>query len=121
MTQREHRQQGRVASLVAEVVAELAACELRTAVWLGSDELGVTLAAQVVAHEGEGNTAEVGTAAEAGNYHVGIFASHLHLLLCLQTDNGLMQAHVVEHGTERVLTVRSGGSQLNSLGDGGAE
>ena len=34
-----HRQQWGVASLVAEVVAELAACELRTAVGLSSNEL----------------------------------------------------------------------------------
>ena len=39
MAQRVHGQQRRVTGLVAEVVTELTACELRTAVGLGSDEL----------------------------------------------------------------------------------
>ena len=54
-----HREQRGVTSLVAEVVAELSASELRAAVGLGCDELCVALTTQVVTHEGEGDTAEV--------------------------------------------------------------
>ena len=59
MTQGEHGEQGCVASLVAKVIAELTTRQLRTAVGLGSNELGVALTAQVVAHEGERDTTEV--------------------------------------------------------------
>ena len=48
-------------------------------------------------HEWEGDATEVAAAAEAGNHHVGIFASHLHLLLSLQSDDCLMQGHMAKH------------------------
>ena len=121
VAQGEHGQQRRIACLVAEVVAELTAGELRTAVGLGSNKFGVALAAQVVTHEGERNAAEVGTATEAADDNVGVFACHLHLLLSLETDNGLMESDVVEHGSEGVFAVGRSGCQLNGLADGGAE
>ena len=120
VTQREHGQQRRVASLVAKVVAELAACQLRTAVRLSSNELSLLAVEDVVAHEGESNAAEVGAATEAGNHHIGIFTSHLHLLLSLQTDDGLVQTHVVQHGAKRIFAIRRGRCQLNSLRNGSA-
>ena len=66
-------------------------------------------------HEGEGKTAEVATATEAGNHLIGIFLCHGHLLLCLKTYNRLVERHMVENGTKRVLTVGRGGGQLHSL------
>ena len=115
VAQRVHREQRGVTSLVAEVVAELTACEFRTAVGLGCDELCVTLTTQVVTHEGEGDTTEVTTATEATDHDIGIFACHLHLLFCFQTNDSLVQTYVVEHGAERVFTVRSGGGELYCL------
>jgi hypothetical protein len=53
MTQCEHGQQWGVTSLVAKVVTELSASKLWTAIGLGCDELCVSLATQVVAHEWE--------------------------------------------------------------------
>ena len=121
MAQREHGQQGCVACLVAKVVAELSAGELRAAVGLGGNELSVGVpAAQLVAHEGEGDATEVAAAAEASDDHVGILAGHLHLLLGLQADDGLVQAHVVEHGAKHIFTMRCGGGQLYGFRDGGA-
>ena len=113
-----HRQQWGVASLVAEVITELAASELRTTVGLSSDELCGLTVKQVVAHEGEGDTTEVTATAEAANHDVGIFACHRHLLLCLQTDDGLVQTYVVEHGAQRIFTIRCGRGELYSLRDG---
>ena len=72
-------------------------------------------------HEWEGDATEVAAAAEAGNHHVGIFASHLHLLLSLQTDDGLVQTHVVQHRTECVFAVGCGGGEFDSLRDGCAK
>ena len=45
----------------------------------------------IVPHEGESNTAEVGTSAKAGNDHIGIFTCHLHLFFGFQADDCLMQ------------------------------
>ncbi len=99
MTQCEHGQQRSVACLVAEVVTELSASKFRTAVGLGSNKLCCLAVLQVMTHEGEGDTAEVRTTTETANDDVGIFASHLHLLLCLETDDGLVQSYVVKHRT----------------------
>ena len=116
-----HGQQWRVAGLVAEVVAELSSGELGAAVGLCGDELGLLAVEQVVAHEGEGDASEVGASSEASDDDIGILAGHLHLLLGLKADDGLVQPHVVEHGAEGILTVGRGGGQLYGLGDGGAE
>ena len=121
MTQGEHRQQRSVASLIAEVIFELTPCQLRTALWLGCDKLSVLLSAQIMTHEWESQSAEIASATEAGNHLIGIFASHLHLLFCLQSDDRLMQSHMVEHRTQCVLTARSGSSQFDSLADSSTE
>ena len=71
-----------------------------------------------MAHEGEGDAAEVAAAAEAGDDHIGIFAGLLHLLLGFKADDGLMDGHVVEHRAQRVLTVRCGSSELHGFRDG---
>ena len=75
----------------------------------------------VVAHEREGYAAEVAAASEACYHLVGVLVGHGHLLLCLQTYDGLVQGHVVEHRTEGVLAVRCGGGELHGLRYGGAE
>ena len=121
MTQRVHREQRGVTCLVAEVVAELTTGEFRTTVGLGCDELRVTLTTQVMTHEGEGDTTEVGTATEAADHDIGIFACHLHLLLSLQADDGLVKTYVIQYGAECVFTVRCGSCQFYCLRDGGAE
>ena len=92
-----HGQQWCVTCLVTEIVAELTASQLRTAVGFGSDELRVLAVKKVVTHEGERDTTEVRTTAEAANHDIRIFASHLHLLLSLQADDGLVQTYVVKH------------------------
>ena len=118
MAQGEHRQQRRVAGLVAKVVFKLATGEFRTAVRLCGDELCVFVrAVEDVAHEGEGNAAEVGTATEAGDHLVGILPGHLHLLLSFQSDDGLMEGDMVQHRAQRVFTSRCGGGQLDGLRD----
>ena len=72
-------------------------------------------------HERQGQAAEVGAAAKAGNHYVRIFAGQGHLFLCLKADNRLVQAHVIEHGTKGVFTVRGGDCQFDGLGDGTAK
>lgn len=119
----EHREQGSVAGFVAEVIFEDAACEFGARSGFGGDEAGFLgcAAVEIVAHEGEGDAAEVGAAAEAGNHHVGIFAGHGHLFLGFEADDGLVESHVAEHRAEGVFTSGSCGGEFHGLGDGGAE
>ena len=117
MTQGEHGEQRCVACLVAKVVAELTAGQLRTAVGLGGNEFCVTLTAQVVAHKGERDTTEVTTATEAANHNIRIFSCHLHLLLGLQTDDGLVQTNMIEHRTECIFAIGSCCCQFHGFRD----
>ena len=55
----EHGQQGCVAGFVAKVILEHAACEFRARGRFGCDELRLLAVEDVVAHEGEGDAAEV--------------------------------------------------------------
>ena len=74
-----------------------------------------------VTHERESDATEVTAATEASNDLVGIFACHLHLLLSLQADDGLMERHVVEHGAERIFAAGGRRSELDGLRDSCAE
>ena len=122
VAQGEHRDQRGEARLVAKVIVEHTLGELGAAQRLSCDEAGILmLAGEGVAHERECQTAKVTAAAEATDNHVGIFARHLHLLLCLQTDDALVQGHMVQHRTEGVAAVGGVHGQLHSLADGGAQ
>ena len=116
-----HGQQGGVAAFVAEVVAELAAGEFGATLGLCSDVFGGPSIEDGVAHEGEGQAAEVGAATETGNDGVGVFAGHFHLLLGFKAYDGLVQRDVAEYGAEGVFAAGGGGGQLDGLTDGGAE
>ena len=121
MTQRIHRQQRRIARGITEVVGEHSSRQFRTAGRLGSDKLGVLSFENLVAHKGESQSAEVAAATETGYHHVGIVVGKCHLLLCLQADDGLMERHMTQHRTQRILAVGSGHRQLDSLRDGRSE
>ena len=71
-----------------------------------------------MAHEGEGDTAKVGTSSEAGDDGVGIFTRHFHLLFGFQSDDGLVQGHVAQYGAEGIFAVGSGLCQLYGFGNG---
>ena len=116
--ERVHRQQGRVAGFIAVVVFKLTAREFRTTLRLCCYKLRVFVGAvEDMTHEGKGNAAKVAAAPEACDDLIGIFTCHLHLLLCLQADDCLMERHVVEHGSEGVLAARCRGSQFDRLRD----
>ena len=120
MSQCVHRQQRCISGLIAEIIAELAAGELGTTRGLGGHEARMVftrLAGDFMAHERERDTAEIAATAETGDNHVGIFPGHLHLLLGLQTDNRLMESHMVQHRTQTVFTVGGGAGQLHGFGN----
>ena len=118
MTQGKHRQQRSISSLITKVIFKLSTSQLRTALWFCSDELGMLLALQVMTHEWEGKSTKVTTATKTSNHLVRILTCHLHLLFSLQTDDCLMQSHVIQNRTQGIFTARSGGSQLYSLRNG---
>ena len=115
MAQGVHRQQRCIASLITEVVLKLSACQFRTTLGLSSDKFRFLAVEDVVTHEGEGNTTKVRATAEAGNHRIRIFPSLCHLFLSLQTDDGLMQSHMVEHGAQCIFTIRRCCCQLYCL------
>ena len=116
-----HRQERGGPGLVAEVIFELAAGELRAGIRLGRDEAGLLAVPDVVAHERIGDAGEIGAAAEAGDDDVRIFARQGHLLLGFQADDRLVEADMVQHGAEGVFAVRGAHRQLDGLGNGAAE
>ena len=117
----EHRQQRRVARLVAEVVTELSARQLRARRRLGGDKARFLPFEDIVAHERERDTPEIRPAAEAADHDVGILAGHLHLFLGLEADHRLVQRHMAQDRTQRIFAVRGAHRQLDRLGDGGTQ
>ena len=121
VAQGEHGQERGHAGLVAEVIFEFTLGQFGAGAGLGRDEAGLLAILDVVAHERKGQAAEVGAAAEAGNHDIRIFSSQGHLFLGFQADDRLVQAHVVQHGTQGVLAVGGVHGQLNGFGDGAAQ
>ena len=117
MAEREHRQQRRHLAGVAEVVAELALRERGACGRLGREEPRPGLAAEPVCHERVREACEVRTAAHAADHDVGLLAGHLHLLLCFLPNDRLVQQHVVEDRSERVVRVLVRGGDLDRLAD----
>ena len=106
---------------VAEVVGEHAAGEAGAAGRLDGYELVIALAAQLFAHEGADESAEVAAAAGAADNHVGDDAVFVHGDLGLHADDALVQQHLVEHAAEHVAVALMGGGVLHGLADGAAE
>ena len=114
------RQRSDVAG-VAEVVGVLAAGKRRAGRGLDRDDARVGLAGQLILHERRDQAAEVGAAARAADDDVRIFVQHLHRLLALQTDDRLVQQHLIEHRAEHITVALVRGRDLDRLGDRAAE
>ena len=121
VAQGKHGKERGHAGLVAKVILEFSLGQLGAGVRFGRNEAGLLAVLDVVPHEREGQAAEVGAAAEAGNHDIRILAGQGHLLFGFQADDGLVQAHVVEHGAQGILAVRGAHGQFDGLGDGAAQ
>ena len=102
-----HGHQRGHAGLVAEVVVE-PALGRSSGGRLDRDHPGVLRRPASSRQQREGEAAEVGPAADAGDQHVGLDLGPFELHLQLQADDGLVEQHVVEHAAERVVGVLAG-------------
>ena len=121
MSQREHGDKRRVSGFVAKVILEDTAGELGAGGRLGRNDAEILPFFQLVAQEGEGDAREVRTATEAGDNHIGIFSGHFHLLFGFESDDRLMQHHMVEHTAQRIFAVGRLHGQFHGFGDGGSQ
>ncbi len=116
-----HWEERGVACDISEVVLEYAVCEFRAACGFCGYETDFLSVFNCVAHEGERDSAEVGATAEAGDYYVGVFASHFHLFFSFEADDCLVECDVAEDGAECVFAVGCGHGEFYGFGYGGAE
>ena len=106
---------------VAEIVGKFSAREARAGGGLDGDELIVALAAQLFAHERGDEAAEVAAAAGAADDDVRHDTVFVERRFGLQTDDRLVQQHLIEHAAEHVAVAGSRGGDLDSLADRAAE
>ena len=116
-----HREQRSVTGFVGKVIMEFTTGELRARSRFGCDEACLAAFLDGVAHEREADTTEVGTATEATDNDVRIFASHLHLLFGFEADNRLVKGNVAQYRAEGIFTVRCGTGQFDSFRNGCTE
>ena len=119
--QRVHRDQGGQLGRVAEVVRELPPGQRGARRRLRGDEPGLRLPGQPIGHERVREPGVVRTPAYAPDDHIRVLPGHLHLLLGLQADHGLVHQDVVEHRAQRVVRVFVRGGDLEGLADRDAE
>ena len=106
---------------ITEVVCICTSCHRRTGSRLNSDKVRSILSLELVTHEGCHDTAEVRSAAGTSDNDVGILVNHLHLQLCLFTDDGLVEKYLVENGTENIAVTLCRCCDFNCLGDRASE
>ena len=117
----EHREERRVARLVAKVILEMPSCQFGARSRFGGHVAGFASFLDGVAHEGEADAAEVGAATEASDDDVGVFAGHFHLFFRFKADDGLVQGDVAHDGTERIFAVGGFACQFYGFRDGRAQ
>ena len=106
---------------VGEVICELTSCEAWAGCRLDCDDLIISLASQLLAHEGGDQTAQIGAAACTADDDVGLYVVLVKSRLCLKTDDGLMEQHLIENAAQNVSVALGAHSDLNGLTDGAAE
>jgi hypothetical protein len=120
VAQRVHLHERGQSNRIAEIVGILALGKRRAGCRLDRDQAHF-LADGLVGEKRKRDAAEVGTAATGGQHDVGILTDFFELFFGFQPDHGLMQQHVIEHGTETVIRVFARSRFLDRLGDGDAE
>ena len=106
---------------VAEVIREGTASEARAGRGLDSDDTVVVFAAEFLAHERSDQTAEVGAAAGAADDDVGLDAVLIERGLGLETDDGLVQEHLIQHAAQHIAVAGILDGDFDSLADRAAE
>ena len=106
---------------VAEVVDVFAAREAGAGCRLDRDDLIVGLTAEFFAHKRGNETAEVRSAARAADDDVGLDAVFVAGRLGLESDDGLVQKHLIEDRAELITVAGRGNSDFNRLGDSAAK
>ena len=117
MSQSKHRNQRCITSLISEVILELTASQLRTRSRFGSYNTNILAFFQFMTDKWEGNTGEVRTTTKATDHYIRIFSSHFHLLFSFQTNDCLMQHHMIHDTTQRIFAVRCTHCQLDCFGN----
>ena len=68
-----------------------------------------------MAHKWHGYTAKVTATAKASNNHIRVITCQIHLFLSLQTNDRLVNHHMVQHTAKGIFCVRILNSLLHSL------
>ena len=90
---------------VAEIIGIFSAGDRRAAGGFDPDEADVVFALQPFSHEGRDESAEIGSAAHAADDDVRLNAVLIEGDFTLQTDDRLVQEHVIEHGAEHITAI----------------
>ena len=106
---------------IAEVVGVLTASEARAACRFHSENIVVGFATELFTDEWAHETTEVRTTAGATDDEVGLHAELVECSLGFETDHGLVQQHLVQHGTENVAVTRLLHGGFHGFRNGAAE
>ena len=119
--QRVHFLQGGNHARIAEIVSEFPPCEAGAAGRFHCDKAVILFPAQLFSHEGGNQSAQIGTAARAADDDIRHNAVFIQRGFRFQTDNGLMQQHLVKHAAQHItVTLRMGG-YFHRFGNGAAQ
>ena len=116
-----HFRQGAYPTGVAEIVAEPASGQTGAGGGLHGDDLIPGLAPEHFPHKGGDESPQIGPASGAADDYVRMHAVFIQGQLCLQTNDALVQQHLVEHAAQHIAVVLSAGGVFHCLADGAAQ
>ena len=116
-----HLGQGADHAGVAEVIGVLAPGEAGAGGGFHGDDAVVGLTPELLTHEGGDEAAQVGAAAGAADDDVGLDVVLIQRGLGFQTDDGLVQQHLIEHAAQHIAVAGVLGGSFHGLGDGAAQ
>ena len=121
VAQRVHLGHGTDLAGVAEVVAEHAPGQAGAGGRLHGDDAVIRLAPEHLPHKGRDEAAQIGAAAGAADDGIGLDVVLLQRRHGLQTDNGLVQQHLIEDAAQHIAVPLPAGGGLHRLADGAAQ
>ena len=116
-----HLRQGANLPRVAEVVCILASGQAGAGCRLYRNDPVIRLAPELLAHEGCNQTTQIGTTAGTADDDIRLDAVLIQCRLGFQTDDGLMQQHLVQHAAQHIPVSLRGGRLLHCFGNGAAQ
>src|SRR5260370_29670745 len=106
MTERIHLQEGRLLSVISEIVPVLTFGEIGCGRSLGCEESALSLPFDNLSRKRQNETSEVTSSAKPANHHIRLLVDNVELFHRLHADNRLINQNMIQNTPETISIAR---------------